>query len=848
MRKIVYLVAVIATMFSCTKVEPVINDELPDADIPSVVPGETPRTIRMSASSQSPDTKTTLSGYDVLWDEGDKFAVVSDNVPTLKVVLNGNGQGFGVSVPNVKTAKIKYSYINVNIGGVDVTDDIICKDESKIEDATANSYSIGIPNSQDKYKFPAPGLAVTNNVKSKYHALQVKTYYGATLVRTSSSANFSSSNQAVVKFKGVQYSTDGGNNWNTADENTTFYNGSEYSSLSDVASYGWMPYDAVEMSLASEAGKSYGDFVGVTASDIDETSMAVFPYSAVSSYKDGNLALSLPATQSYVENSFDHSANIMIGKVIEKGDGQYDAHFSNMMGVLRLTLKGSCDVAQIVVTDRGGRQLWGTASIPAASYEEGISTENITSGGPSITLDCGAGVTLSEEGRQFNIVVPAGAFADGFDVTVKTSDGLNASFGTSSSKNKIVCSGIKSMPAKTINPIPEFNIHNIAVAKYLSYPDKPSFDSGRSHFNTHSDLNSTSFYDKDRPEYFHITWTRTSSEDYRVTLTDKTKGTDVYTERSAGNVAEYDLMNMIPGHVYSYTVTDGTSTVRAGEFIATGSVREVTIDDSWNYRDLGGWHSTLGGWVQYEWLFRGGSLNGQWLKNKQKYSKAEVGNIANYNELTPQSRQHITDLGIKAELDLRSSVSEHSNSTDYSHSVALRNSDGSNENEGLPHTGIDGWIYKRIKTADALANPLTNDAIVKDVEWIIGQVMSGNPVAFHCKSGADRTGAVALTILALLGVEDGDIASEYELTKYSSELGRVQQSSSAFRDRKASEGEVYNFYTNGIKKLSGNNLQEKAYFYLNQQFSSTRISAEKLDAFIIKMLGINSYNHPAWAE
>lgn len=38
------------------------------------------------------------------------------------------------------------------------------------------------------------------------------------------------------------------------------------------------------------------------------------------------------------------------------------------------------------------------------------------------------------------------------------------------------------------------------------------------------------------------------------------------------------------------------------------------------------------------------------------------------------------------------------------------------------------------------------------------------PVMFHCKTGKDRTGFVAAMTLALLGVDDADIAADYALT------------------------------------------------------------------------------------
>ena len=45
-------------------------------------------------------------------------------------------------------------------------------------------------------------------------------------------------------------------------------------------------------------------------------------------------------------------------------------------------------------------------------------------------------------------------------------------------------------------------------------------------------------------------------------------------------------------------------------------------------------------------------------------------------------------------------------------------------------------------------------------------VKDNKPVYFHCSLGRDRTGTVAMLILGILGVPEGDISQEYELTQF----------------------------------------------------------------------------------
>ena len=51
-------------------------------------------------------------------------------------------------------------------------------------------------------------------------------------------------------------------------------------------------------------------------------------------------------------------------------------------------------------------------------------------------------------------------------------------------------------------------------------------------------------------------------------------------------------------------------------------------------------------------------------------------------------------------------------------------------------------------------------------EFVVKCVREGKPVHFHCSLGRDRTGTLGILLLGLLGVREGDIAKEYELTYF----------------------------------------------------------------------------------
>lgn len=643
---------------------------------------------------------------------------------------------------------------------------------------------------------------------------------------------------------------------------------------------------------ADEDAKAHtsGGFTGTTNSDVKptNTAMAVFPSDGLTSYTDGNLTITIPQTQTYVPGSFDHKANVMAGPVtpVTGETDTYSAEFYNMMGVLKLQLTGNQTVSSIALMDNDpNSNLWGTATLSAANFSNGISNTNISNGGHIIVLDCPNGVQLSqEESTPFYFVVPAGAFANGFTATVYTTDKNYKDISTTKSQT-ITKNSIKAMKAVKVEAtetLEEVNIENKAVKAYMEESGSPKFPTNvkKIFFSTttegavsliNKNTTQTKYQDHDKPIYDSIALS--GKAPYSITFTDVTKGIDIYRNRNYpltipntypdnkytkefNNSSTYKFINMIPNHLYSYEIVNASGNVIKGKFkaIAQHSVREVIIADSWNYRDLGGWPSTLGGTIRYEWIYRGGSLNGTWNDEKNpkgsNLKQAETDNKDNYTFSKIGSLQ-IQDLGIKAELDLRAMPDGKNDSKIRIHNRAI----------GEGKTGITDWTYMQISTSGSLSSPLSDDAIVRDVEWIIDQVLAGKPVAFHCKSGADRTGALAMIIEALLGVTESNIARDYELTTYSSENSVVDNSETGFRERKTTDAKDEFFWKgftyNSTVKIDNKNYtlsnwQEKAYYYLNREFENksnkTTIPAAKLDAFIKFMLNKDSYTHPSWAK
>ena len=192
---------------------------------------------------------------------------------------------------------------------------------------------------------------------------------------------------------------------------------------------------------------------------------------------------------------------------------------------------------------------------------------------------------------------------------------------------------------------------------------------------------------------------------------------------SAG-VSKQELLNLVPNSTYHYTVTgsDGTA-VAKGAFKTTGSIHQVYFTNGVrNGRDLGGWKTKDGKTVAYRKLYRGGKV-----------------------KVDDAGKKEWRAVGIKAELDLREAGSA---------SKSPVGSDIAFICPGFPH-GYKGMMKDYASG-------------VKDCFVFIAKCLRENkPVFIHCSAGRDRTGTIALLTLGLLGVSEGDLGKDYELTYFS---------------------------------------------------------------------------------
>ena len=186
---------------------------------------------------------------------------------------------------------------------------------------------------------------------------------------------------------------------------------------------------------------------GVATKEMDKV-IVVYPYNA--NYfihpTTQNIKAWLPATQSYLKDSYGLDGNIMISQ------SEYNQFsLKNVCGWLKVKLTGFGDVIKsIKVEGNNGEQVAGelyinpeTAIATLAAADGEANDDDGSAGGTLVfddtilyetTLDCGAGVELGLAATDFYIALPPQRFEKGITITVEDANG----FAMTKSTDKVV--------------------------------------------------------------------------------------------------------------------------------------------------------------------------------------------------------------------------------------------------------------------------------------------------------------------------------------------------------------------------------------------------------------------------
>lgn len=222
---------------------------------------------------------------------------------------------------------------------------------------------------------------------------------------------------------------------------------------------GYLVQDKFEVTAAS-VGKTTGEFTLVKESDKEnydelDFNVAFYPYSNDLMYLDwgdGAVRLStyLPNNQDYESGTFADGVFPMLAVTESTEDKSFA--FKNLLGILKLQLKGTKTVKSITVEGNSFETLAGSFMV----IQDG-ETPTVQSGDyplfTSVTLDCGEGVQLNASNpTAFYIALPPTEFTTGFSVTLVDSENNVYKFATAVS-NTVSRSTILAMPAVDVDQL-----------------------------------------------------------------------------------------------------------------------------------------------------------------------------------------------------------------------------------------------------------------------------------------------------------------------------------------------------------------------------------------------------------
>ena len=235
-------------------------------------------------------------------------------------------------------------------------------------------------------------------------------------------------------------------------------------SLDENGNVLWKKGDQVSIFAGSTINEQYqitDDSDGKTSANLNRVSapdfvagseignnVAYYPYSsstAIAKSETGyKVSVVLPSTQTYAEASFANGAFPMAA--ITNSTDDVNLKFKNVLGGLKLQLKGTASVASISISGNADEILYGTANV-SVSTTDVPSIVLTDASAKTITIDCGAGVQLNTEtATPFIIALPPMTMVSGFTVIIKDTESKQMEIKTEKSQT-ITRSSLLRMPA-----------------------------------------------------------------------------------------------------------------------------------------------------------------------------------------------------------------------------------------------------------------------------------------------------------------------------------------------------------------------------------------------------------------
>lgn len=264
----------------------------------------------------------------------------------------------------------------------------------------------------------------------------------------------------------------------TIDDNNT------KTSLDEDGNVLWKQGDLVSVFPENTSNREYkvtDDSDGKTSATLNEVpavtapagfdisnNVAFYPYSTGNKLEDKNgyyeIRYILPATQTYVAGSFGNGSFPMVAVTTSTSDNNFG--FKNVLGGLKLQLKGTALIKSISISGNNNEILCGKSIVTASNGNTPTITLSDASA-KTVTLDCGAGVQLNTNTAiPFIIALPPITMSGGFTVVISDTNGKMMEFKTTRSQT-ITRSCLLKMPEVnniSVSTTPEYSCIDLGLS------------------------------------------------------------------------------------------------------------------------------------------------------------------------------------------------------------------------------------------------------------------------------------------------------------------------------------------------------------------------------------------------
>ena len=272
------------------------------------------------------------------------------------------------------------------------------------------------------------------------------------------------------------------------------------------------------------------------------------------------------------------------------------------------------------------------------------------------------------------------------------------------------------------------NPHNGACVSLQTSVQKEFIRDGRKYLKGELDLQSFRWqyhdhFDASKPSRVSFRWEAKDALSSTLEISKTADFSDIFLSAIARN--RYDGYNFEIGRTYYWRVRNPREESEIFSFTTEDAApRFMHFDGATNARDLGGYVTEDGMRIRQSLVYRGAELD-------------------MHQVLTDAGKTAMHDtLGIKTDLDLRGEAVGFCNESPIGRDVKLVQE---------PLCAYEEYIQEK------------NFAALQRIFTLLADE-NNYPVFFHCWGGADRTGCLAFTIEAVLGLEEELLMKDFELT------------------------------------------------------------------------------------